>query len=106
KLAIHEAFQGKYASVGERSMLGVFQDVLKAIKNDHTGTLVSVDRLFDGLGISLRTGIQNVVTLVENNIDDAFTIRVLKVLFMVKYFDQFKATRSEERRVGKESRSR
>lgn len=93
KLAIHEAFQGKYASVGERSMLGVFQDVLKAIKNDDTGTLVSVDRLFDGLRISLRTGIQNVVTLAENNIDDAFTIRVLKVLFMVKYFDQFKATK-------------
>src|SRR5690606_4998393 len=93
KLAIHEAFQGKYASVGERSMLGVFQDVLKAIKNDQTGSLVSVDRLFDGLRISLRTGIQNVIQLAENNMDDAFTIRVLKVLFMVKYFDQFKATK-------------
>src|SRR5690606_39190305 len=93
KLAIHEPFQGKFASVGERSMLGVFQDVWKARKNTDTGTLVSVDRLFDGLPISLRTGIQNVVQLADNNSDDPFTIRVLKVLFMVKYFDQFKATK-------------
>jgi len=94
-LSDHAAFQGKAQSVGERSMLGVFQHVLKSIDEKEKpvkNTLVPFDQLFDGIRTSLRGNIQRQIYLAEDNKEDnQFAIRVLKALLLVKYYNQFKA---------------
>ena len=92
-LSKHNVFQGKHQSVGERSMLGVFQEVLKNAGYSGTNSMVSFDRMFEGLRATLRTESQNSIYLAENQLGDhPLAIRILKVLFLIKYFDGFKAT--------------
>ncbi|MFZ4465272.1 MAG: BREX system P-loop protein BrxC, partial [Bacteroidales bacterium] len=91
-LSNHNAFQGKHASVGERSMLGVFQHVIQHIETKDENTIVSFDLLFEGIRSTIRGELQNAITLAERNLDDDFAIRVLKALFMVKYYSNFKTT--------------
>ena len=93
-LSRHNAFQGKHQSVGERSMLGVFQEVLKGIQNFKSGDLVSFDNMFQGIAGTLRTETQNSILLANNLLQhrNELAVRALKVLFLVKYFDSFKAT--------------
>jgi hypothetical protein len=91
-LSNHNAFQGKHASVGERSMLGVFQDVLQRMEERSLQALVPFDLLYEGIKTTIRGEIQNSVTLAVKNLDSAFAIRVLKTLFLVKYFSNFKTT--------------
>ncbi|MCF8307437.1 MAG: BREX system P-loop protein BrxC [Bacteroidales bacterium] len=91
-LSNHNAFQGHHQSVGERSMLGVFQNVVQRIEDHDENTLVSFDLLFEGIRATIRGEIQNAINLAENNLDNDFAIQVLKALFMVKYFDNFKTT--------------
>lgn len=91
-LSHHNAFQGKHASVGERSMLGVFQDVVLRMGERNTDALVTFDLLYEGIRSTIRGEIQNSITLAERNLDDAFAIKVLKALFLVKYFSNFKTT--------------
>lgn len=57
-LSEHNAFKGKHQSVGERSMLGVFQEVLKAADDKELGYLVSFDKTFDGNRKSIRGELQ------------------------------------------------
>lgn len=92
-LSAHNAFQGKHASVGERSMLGVFQQVIKSIGNENEKTLVGFDKMYEGIRNELRGEIQSSVILAERNINSEFAIRVLKTLFLVKYFSNFKPTK-------------
>ncbi|MBB6610495.1 BREX system P-loop protein BrxC [Pontibacter sp. Tf4] len=91
-LSNHNAFQGKHASVGERSMLGVFQDVVLRMADCDTDALVTFDLLYEGIRSTIRGEIQTSITLAEKNLDDAFAIKVLKALFLVKYFTNFKTT--------------
>lgn len=92
-LSTHNAFQGKHASVGERSMLGVFQQVIQNIEERNENTLVSFDLMFDGIRNELKGQIQNSITLAERNLDNTFAVKVLKALFLVKYFGNFKTTK-------------
>lgn len=92
ELSKHNAFQGKHASVGERSMLGVFQEVLKSIADEEGRVMVSFDRMFEGIRSTIRGEIQNAITLSEKNITNKFAIKVLKALFLVKYYSNFKTT--------------
>jgi len=91
-LSNHNAFQGKHASVGERSMLGVFQYVIQNIEEQSEDALVSFDLLFEGIRSTIRGEIQNSIILAEKNLDSEFAIKVLKALFMVKYYTNFKTT--------------
>ncbi|WP_428236543.1 BREX system P-loop protein BrxC [Gracilimonas sp.] len=91
-LSENNAFQGKHQSVGERSMLGVFQEVLKDSEDKDIGYFVSFDKTFDGNRKSIRGELQASINLAENNLGDDFAIQVLKALFMVKYYRQFKPT--------------
>lgn len=91
-LSSHGAFQGAHQSVGERSMLGVFQDVVKSVASDSTDSLVSYDKFFDGLKQTIKGEIQTSILLAENHLNDPFALRVLKVLFMVKYVKGFTPT--------------
>lgn len=92
ELSKHNAFQGKHASVGERSMLGVFQEVLKDIANNADHSLVSFDMLFEGIRSTIRGEIQNAITFAEKNLNDEYAVKVLKALFLVKYYTNFKTT--------------
>jgi len=91
-LSTHNAFQGKHASVGERSMLGVFQHVIQQIETKDQSALVSFDLLFEGLRSTIRGELQSAIILAERQVDDDFAVKVLKALFMVKFFSNFKTT--------------
>lgn len=92
-LSSHNAFQGKHSSVGERSMLGVFQQVIQAIENKDIKSLVSFDLMFEGIRNELKSEIQRPLLLAERQLDNPFAIKVLKALFLVKYFGNFKTTK-------------
>lgn len=89
-LSLHNAFEGKYSSVGERSMLGVFQQVVIHIGNHETGQLATFDLMFEGIRTALKSQIQRAIIQAESNLDNPFAVRLLKGLFLVKYVKEFK----------------
>jgi len=92
-LSRQNAFQGQYQSVGERSMISVFQNVLKSIGQKDLGTLPSFDYIFDGLQPALNGQIQSSILAAERTLsDDPMKIKLLKTLFMVKYVKEFEPT--------------
>ena len=91
-LSIHNAFEGRHSSVGERSMLGVFQEVVKTIAEQPPGVLATFDRMFEGLRTVLKSQIQRAIINAETHLNDPFAVQVLKALFLVKYVKSFKAT--------------
>lgn len=91
-LSACQAFEGKHSSVGERSMLGVFQEVIKQIRDKELGELATFDLMFEGIRNSLKSQVQKAILIAQNNLDDDFAVQVLKALFLVKYIPYFKAT--------------
>ncbi len=91
-LSQHNAFEGKHSSVGERSMLGVFQQVAIYIGNRDIGQLATFDLMFEGIRTALKSNIQRAIIQAENHLDGPFAIRLLKTLFLVKYVKEFKPT--------------
>lgn len=83
-LSQHNAFEGKHSSVGERSMLGVFQEVAKTLADRPVGGLATFDLMFEGIRTALKSSVQQSVQIAERNLDDPFAVRVLKALFLVK----------------------
>ncbi|WP_207082310.1 BREX system P-loop protein BrxC [Nocardioides sp. S5] len=88
----HNAFEGRNSSVGERSMLGVVQDVAKVVGTGELGTLATFDRMFEGIRASLKALAQQQILVAERNLDNELAIRLLKALFLVKYVESFQAT--------------
>tara|TARA_R110001599_G_scaffold323498_1_gene535028 strand:- start:40933 stop:44505 length:3573 start_codon:yes stop_codon:yes gene_type:complete len=91
-LSTHNAFEGKHSSVGERSMLGVFQQVAIAIKEHKLGELATFDLMFEGIRTALKTATQQSILKAEQNLDNQFAVRLLKALFLIKYVKEFKPT--------------
>lgn len=91
-LSQHNAFEGKHSSVGERSMLGVFQEVAKTLADRPVGGLATFDLMFEGIRTALKSAVQQSIQIAERNLDDPFAVRVLKALFLVKYVKEFKST--------------
>ena len=91
-LSAHNAFEGKHSSVGERSMLAVFQQVARSIENHEIGQLATFDLMFEGIRTTLKASFQQSIIFAERNLDDEFAVRLLKALFLVKYVREFKAT--------------
>lgn len=91
-LSQHNAFEGKHSSVGERSMLGVFQEVAKVLADCPVGGLATFDLMFEGIRTALKSSVQQSIQIAERNLDDPFAVRVLKALFLVKYVKEFKPT--------------
>jgi len=91
-LSQHNAFEGKHSSVGERSMLGVFQQVAIQIGDHEVGQLATFDLMFEGIRTALKSNIQRAIIQAENHLDGPFAIRLLKTLFLVKYVKEFKPT--------------
>ena len=90
-LSKQNAFEGKHQSVGERSMLAVFQDVLKGMQDQNIEDLATFDRMFEGIRTVLKAAHQNSILIAERNLNDELAIRVLKALFLVKYVKEFSA---------------
>ena len=91
-LSSHNAFEGKHNSVGERSMLGVFQEVVTQLGDRPLGELATFDRMYEGISTTLKGAIQSSILRAEDNLDSPFAVRLLKTLFLVKYIKEFKAT--------------
>ncbi|MGB2772651.1 MAG: BREX system P-loop protein BrxC, partial [Anaerolineae bacterium] len=91
-LSVHNAFEGKHSSVGERSMLGVFQQVAMRVAGQEIGQLATFDLMFEGVRTALKANIQRAVLNAEQQLDNPLAIQVLKALFLVKYIKEFKAT--------------
>jgi len=91
-LSQHNAFEGKHSSVGERSMLGVFQQVAIKIADCQVRELATFDLMFEGIRSAIKGQIQRAILVAEANLGNPFAIRVLKALFLVKYVKEFKAT--------------
>ena len=73
-------------------MLGVFQQVAVAIKDEAVGVLPTFDLMYEGIRATLKSQVQNAIQFAETHLDDPFAIKVLKALFLVKYIKQFRAT--------------
>jgi hypothetical protein len=91
-LSQHNAFEGKHSSVGERSMLGVFQLVAIQIGDHEIGQLATFYLMFEGIRAALKSNIQRGIIQAENHLDDLCANRLLKTLFLVKYVKEFKPT--------------
>lgn len=91
-LSQHNAFEGKHSSVGERSMLGVFQEVAVRLSDIPVGGLATFDQMFEGIRTALKSNVQQSILIAEKNLGDEFATRVLKALFLVKYVKAFKPT--------------
>lgn len=97
-LSDHNMFEGKNSSVGERSMLGVVQEVAKLIGGEQVRYLATFDQMFAGISAALKSAAQSAILQAEKHLPDPasdVTIlanRLLKALFLVKYVDTFKAT--------------
>lgn len=88
----HNVFEGRNSSVGERSMLGVVQQVAKDIGDVEVGRLATFDHMFAGIRASLKSAAQRSIDVAERNLDNQLAIRLLKALFLVKYVESFQAT--------------
>lgn len=91
-LSQHNAFEGRHTSVGERSMLGVFQQVAVTISQRELGELATFDRMFEGIRTALKGQVQRSILVAENHLDNPLAVRLLKALFLVKYVREFKPT--------------
>lgn len=92
QLSKHNIFTGRYLSVGERSMLAVFQEVAKSIRNAKVGLLASFDQLYDGISAAIRGDMQTTIKMAERQLGDGLPIRILKALFLLKWVREFKAS--------------
>ncbi|NJC28496.1 BREX system P-loop protein BrxC [Neolewinella antarctica] len=95
ELSTHGAFQGKHTSVGARSNLSVFQEVVKDMIREEmeVGALPTFDRMYDGLKPIMRQEIRASVSKAEGHYGATdLRTRLLKALFMVKYVESFKST--------------
>lgn len=92
QLSKHGVFTGKYLSVGERSMLAVFQEVAKTVRTQDVGHLATFDLMYDGISASIRGDMQTTIKMAESRLGEGLPIRILKSLFLLKWVHQFKAT--------------
>jgi len=92
QLSKHGVFTGKYLSVGERSMLAVFQEVAKTVRLQDVGHLATFDLMYDGISASIRGDMQTTIKMAERQLGEGLPIRILKSLFLLKWVREFKAT--------------
>lgn len=91
-LSNHGAFTGNYAAVGARSMLGVFQSALITIKEASLGSFVPFDLFFEGARGLLKQQPFHTILMLEGRNEDPFSVRLLKLLYLLKYENTFPTT--------------
>ena len=93
-LSDHNAFIGSQQSVGERSMLGVFQQVAKTYAEKELDCIVSFAQMYEGIKDVLQSNIQSDILQADRSIGSDLAKEVLRSLFLVKYVKGFHATAS------------
>lgn len=93
ELSDHEAFTGRFHSVGERSMLTVFQDVAKEVMSQDVGRLATFDQMYDGVKPTIRAELHQMIDAAVRLFGNGMEARILKALFLLKWVAQFKATK-------------
>lgn len=89
----HGMSEGKHISQNERSLLSAFQDSAKKYADCESGVLVPFDSFYSTLEEFIDYDIKTVFSNAERRASlDEFSIRVLKVLFMIKYVKEMPAT--------------
>jgi hypothetical protein len=88
----HNAFIGSQQSVGERSMLGVFQQVAKANAEKEIDKIVTFSQMYEGIKDVLQSNIQSDILQAHKSIESELAEDVLKALFLVKYVKGFHAS--------------
>ncbi|GMU90219.1 MAG: hypothetical protein AMXMBFR49_24250 [Chlorobiota bacterium] len=91
-LSNHGAFTGNYAAVGARSMLGVFQSALITVKEASLGNFVPFDLFFEGTRALLKAQPFHTISVLESKNEDPFSVRILKLLYLLKYENSFPTT--------------
>jgi|JI6StandDraft_1071083.scaffolds.fasta_scaffold02713_6 hypothetical protein len=91
-LSDHNAFIGSQQSVGERSMLGVFQQVAKTYAEKDIENIVSFAQMYEGIKDVLQSNIQSDILQADRSINSNLAKEVLKALFLVKYVKGFQAS--------------
>ena len=92
ELSKNNAFSGKQQSVGERSLLTITQEVAKAYKDKDMNQLVQFCDMYEGIRGVLQAKVQSDIQQAERTLNDDMALKVLKVLFLVKYVKGFPST--------------
>ena len=100
QLSRQRALLGLHISVGERSLLGAAQDVLKARfaealnggRDGGADTLVGFDRMYAGIESAVRTEASGSLQTADKTNLSPLAKRALRALFLVKFVSEFKST--------------
>ncbi len=89
----HGMSEGKHLSQNERSLLSAFQESAKKVASLETGILVPFDSFYQTIEQFIDYDVKTVFSNAERRASlDAFAIRVLRVLFMIKHVKEMPAT--------------
>lgn len=89
----HGMSEGRHLSQNERSLLSAFQNSAKNVADEESGLLVPFDSFYSTIEEFIDYDIKTVFSNAERRTSlDAFDIRVLRVLFMVKHVKEMPAT--------------
>lgn len=89
----HGMSEGKHLSQNERSLLDAFQTSAKKYANMDSGLLVPFDNFYQTIEQFIDYDIKTVFSNAERKASlDSFDIRVLRILFMIKYVKDMPAT--------------
>lgn len=91
-LSEHDAFPGKYTSVGTRSLLSIFQFVLIQMANRQIGGIAAFDLMYEGIKPMVKTHLLFTIETAETANINPLALRILKILFILKYVKDFKTT--------------
>jgi len=89
----HGMSEGRHLSQNERSLLSAFQNSAKAAADLESGILIPFDSFYSTIEEFIDYDIKTVFSNAERRASlDAFAIRVLRVLFMIKHVKEMPAT--------------
>lgn len=89
----HGMSEGKHLSQNERSLLSAFQESAKKVADREVGLLVPFDSFYQTIEQFIDYDVKTVFSNAERRASlDAFAIRVLHVLFMIKHVKEMPAT--------------
>jgi energy-coupling factor transporter ATP-binding protein EcfA2 len=88
----HGMSGGRHLASGARSMISAFQDSAVFDKNEDVKVLVPFDMFYQTVEQFVDYNIKMVFERAKDRIGDGFNLRVLKVLFLIKYVKDMPAT--------------